>query len=398
MGKQHAIFAALIIAAIGNIAEAKLQLYQVGRDGKYCISMTQDESGCISGAKGDGSSENVLDMMEKGEVTFVNISDSPHDMKIKGKNAADLPPQYPGTASVDKQFNQADPEARTIECSFHGQMLQVGYRVMPAAMGQDEGGDDGHRPDPTGGLGAAQPIKNTRLADVSDFILGKGAGADIQRLLNSRPELSRRLQDLNPKMAFEMFLGAPGGGKVNPLGLPVNPAAVAAMGKPNVGAPGSLNGVVIGPDGLPLAANGNLGGADGALKTPEQLEAEKRSGKFMAMLGMGETNGADVRGTAGRGGIGNGSGVDIGAYGHDALMGNHAGHANHMQHLQQAQRAGYGGAGRGLASLPPGMKQAPKKAQAGMGASLPFTLIAGLTLFLGFMVLRSTREKKEKKA
>jgi len=203
MGKGHFVHKvgiswALVTASALAENAGKIVLYQIGQRGNYCISLTKEASGCISGVNPDGNTINLLDVVKGHEVVFENLSDAYHDMKFTGANAEDLPPQAPNASIARKEMRVADLEKQKITCSFHGDQLGVGYRV-PEKM---EATNTGHGAPPPGGIvgeGGSilpapftppRPIVRTGLADVSGFILKNGVSSEVNRLITMRPELA----------------------------------------------------------------------------------------------------------------------------------------------------------------------------------------------------------------
>lgn len=241
-------------------------LYQVGQQGKYCLSITPNVSGCVSGTSGQGETVNLMEFVKDKEVVFRNLSDAPHDMKFSGVNAEDLPPQAPQAADAVKKFNAEDLEKNKISCSFHGAQLSVGYKVMgPAGMAAQKGADgDGHKEGADGpkagaaegqagagggalgALGGSEGaagtgggnLKITGLADVSKEVLAKGGAADVEKLVSARPELLEALKEVRPLLAAEIapkiiaagFKGTGLGGGLDGLG-----GAPAGAGAPGQG-------------------------------------------------------------------------------------------------------------------------------------------------------------------
>ncbi len=217
------VFFASIASAESN-DNSVVRLYQIGKDGNYCLSISKDTSGCVSGENDAGKNINVLDFVRGKRVVFENLSDAPHDMKFSGANAQDLPVQAPGGADAQKQVGVVDLTAQKISCSFHGAQLGVGYRVPNASgsqimEGHKETGIEG-RPnfDPANAIGGENPsggggsrkIVRTGLADVSGEVLSKGRQSDVERLVSARPELLAKLQEIRPLLASEIAANAPG--------------------------------------------------------------------------------------------------------------------------------------------------------------------------------------------
>lgn len=209
--------------------ESSIVLYQVGSKGKYCLSLTRDESGCVSGEDKAGNSINIMDVTRGKNVRFENLSDAPHDMRITGANKENLPAQGPGAAPVDKLMAKEDRDKQKITCSFHGDQLGVGYRVLDDSANAKAGGKaeghkepgvgGGNRPTPgegggematsstTGPIDPARPIRNTGLADVAKEVLAKGRPDEVKQLLNARPELMGDLKEVRPLLAEELAKG-----------------------------------------------------------------------------------------------------------------------------------------------------------------------------------------------
>jgi len=164
---------------------------------------------------------------------------------------------------------------------------------MPA-VGEGMDDFDGHRPD-AGAVEGPRDLVKTGLADVSDYILGKGPMSEVRRLLDLRPELTRRLQDLDPKRAYEFLFdqkqvgslsNSPfksGTGGVSNLGLQAN-----GFGQVN----GSGNSVGTGNRAIiegGLQNSGKKPTADGVAGVPGSkvrgAAASKRD-QFLSMLGM----------------------------------------------------------------------------------------------------------------
>ena len=279
------------------------RLYQIGADGKYCLSITRDVSGCVSGENDNGKNINVLDFIRGKRVVFENLSDAPHDMKFSGANAQDLPVQPPGGADAQKQMTAVDLTAQKISCSFHGAQLGVGYRVPNASGTQIMEGhkevSSAGRPDydPANGAGGSQPgggasagpsqkIVRTSLTDVAAEVLTKGRQADVEKLVTSRPELMAKLQELRPLLAQEIATNAAGGGsnaKVTALGTGTGSSALDS----NFGAKGEGAGGAGGAGGM---GGGSVGG--------------KVSGLFGSAGGKGADGSGGEGGSAGGGGGG----------------------------------------------------------------------------------------------
>lgn len=232
------------------IAErAVIQLYQVGANGRYCVSMTQDTSGCISGTDAQGRPINVLDQFRGHYIEFYNISDAPHDMHFTGANGGSMPAQRPGDAAVNKQLVYVDETTQMVTCSFHGNQLGFGYKVkeMPQAGGE-MGGGSGHQGGATtpsaiagggGGGEPSRPITYTKPADVGGEIVAKGMPEEVQNLVMSRPELMNALKEVRPLLAEEVAQNL---AQMEAAGLVAEGAASAVA---SVGA-GGLDGSAIG--------------------------------------------------------------------------------------------------------------------------------------------------------
>lgn len=204
----------LALVSVASIAHAEpgdsntVVLYQVGSNGKYCVSYTLSEKGCISGTDDGGAAFNTLNFAKGKKVVFKNVSDAPHDMRFTGANAEDIPAQDPNGADAVKKIRVEDQNKEKITCSFHGNQLAVGYRVPGATS--DEG--SGHK-DPTGqpreagarsGGDPFAKVQKTGLADVANEVLAKGRPADVSKLVQNRPELMAALNDVRPLLAQEL--------------------------------------------------------------------------------------------------------------------------------------------------------------------------------------------------
>ncbi len=208
-----------VLQAAGNTS---VTLYQIGSKGKYCLSLSRDESGCISGQDGGGNPINIVDITRGKEVRFENLSDAPHDMKISGANKENLPAQGPGAAPVEKTMAQEDRNKEKITCSFHGDQLGVGYRVLDdtAAAKTGQGEHRNRRNDlpagtepSAGDIDPTRAIRNTGLADVGREVMAKGKPEDVAKLLEARPELMKDLKEVRPLLADEIaakMVGADG--------------------------------------------------------------------------------------------------------------------------------------------------------------------------------------------
>lgn len=191
-----------------------LKLYQIGTDGNYCLSITRDKSGCVSGLDDGGTTINTLDITKGKNIIFENLSDAFHDMKLSGRNAADLPAQGPNAAAAQKEMAVEDMNKERITCSFHGDQLGVGYRVPKGdvAVGgghkdpvyNPQGNPDGAGQNTLAVDTTPQKIVRTGLADVSSEVLAKGRPAEVQRLITARPDLATKLQEVRPLLAAEL--------------------------------------------------------------------------------------------------------------------------------------------------------------------------------------------------
>jgi hypothetical protein len=233
------VFANIAFGAGGEGANESntIRLYQVGTKGHYCVSLSKSTAGCISGVDEDGEPINVLDVaIEKNKgarfVTFENLSDAPHDMKFTGANAEDIPAQEPGGEVAQKAIKIEDLSTQKMNCSFHGDMLGVGYRV-PSMISESIDNEPGHRERGEGGTdtvgskvdpGPAKAITSTGLADVGKEIMKKGRPGEVEKLVGARPELIKDLQESRPLLAREIISKNPALGSA--------PKAVAAVPKP----------------------------------------------------------------------------------------------------------------------------------------------------------------------
>lgn len=206
-----------------NMEPPPIALYQIGKQGRYCVSLTQDASGCISGTDAQGEVINVMDVLKGGKVIFRNLSDAPHDMKISGANGEDLPPQDPNAADVEKGMLTVDLSKQKITCSFHGDQLGLGYRVPEVqAFANGHNTPLGSTPQFTAADSEAKPISKTSLADVSNFIMNGLFPTEKKRLMAGRPDVAAAY----PEIAAELGMK---GGKV----LVGNNGAVAGFVQPN---------------------------------------------------------------------------------------------------------------------------------------------------------------------
>lgn len=224
--KKTTIGLGIILASVSLYAEPggnegdkgdSVKLYQIGKAGYYCLSITRDESGCISGTNEDGTPVNVLDFLKGRKVTFENLSDAPHDMKFSGNNAEEIPPQAPQGEVVGKQMNAVDNNTAKITCSFHGDQLGVGYKVPEAKPVEELNAGHIQRgglpeeafaekaPGATGTLAeGARPTRRTGLADVSEKVLSRAESQDVARLIANRPDLMGKLKEVRPLLATEL--------------------------------------------------------------------------------------------------------------------------------------------------------------------------------------------------
>ncbi len=210
-------------AAGKNMEPPPIALYQVGKQGRYCVSLTPDAAGCISGTDDKGEVINVMDVLKGGKVVFRNLSDAPHDMKISGKNGEDLPPQEPNANDVEKGMMTIDLTKQKITCSFHGDQLGLGYRVPEAqAFANGHNTPLGSMPQFTPGDSETKPISKTSLSDVSNFIMNGLFPNEKKRLMAGRPDIAAAY----PEIAAELGMK---GGKI----LVGNNGAVAGFVQPN---------------------------------------------------------------------------------------------------------------------------------------------------------------------
>jgi len=261
-----------------------VRLYQIGRDGSYCLSITKDQSGCVSGEDDAGKNINILDFIKGKRVVFENLSDAPHDMKFSGANAQDLPVQQPNGADAVKQIAAVDMTPQKISCSFHGAQLGVGYRAPNASGSQIQEGhkETGYESRPnvdtasgiggetTAGGGASRKITRTGLADVSGEVLAKGRQADVEKLVAARPELLNKLQELRPLLAQEIAAGAAGpNAKLASAGTGSGSALDSNFGA-NGGGAGSVGAAVAGGGGGKpgMGLFGSAGGGKNADGSP----------------------------------------------------------------------------------------------------------------------------------
>lgn len=187
----------------------KLNLYQIGAKGRYCVSLTPNENGCISGANAEGNPVNVLDLYAGYDLVFSNLSDVIHDMKTEGNNsqAGVQPPNGPDAIL---KMDNPDSEKRAVTCSLHGKQLGFGYTVSDKI---NSGQGDGHRLTdsidgrPSGtdqgeirdlGFTTGLNVKPTQLFDVADFVMKSGTPLDRKQLIDQRPELKFLATNDNP--------------------------------------------------------------------------------------------------------------------------------------------------------------------------------------------------------
>jgi hypothetical protein len=199
---------------VAETEDEPLDLYQIGQDGVYCVSLTQSKKDCISGADEHGNPVNRLDVLKGRAVVFHNLSDAPHDMNFTGANAEDVPDQAPNGSAVSKVMRITDPSTQKITCSYHGDQLGLGYRVPDGGPAEEEQ-MSGHKKPPAGGMGDPGPDRQlvpTGLADVSEYIIKKGSKGDVGRLLARRPDLEDKIQQFRPDLALDLFMGK--GGKL----------------------------------------------------------------------------------------------------------------------------------------------------------------------------------------
>ncbi len=204
----------LHLAAIGD-PETSVTLYQIGSKGKYCLSLTKEDSGCISGMDQAGQAINLVDVTKGKKVQFENLSDAPHDMRITGANAENMPAQEVGAGAVYKKMDVEDRSKQSITCSFHGNQLGVGYRVLDDVAGGKPQANSEHRDrskdgqlgdggEASGEVEGPRAIVRTGLADVGKEIMGKGKPEDVAKLVAQRPELLDDLKKLRPILAGEV--------------------------------------------------------------------------------------------------------------------------------------------------------------------------------------------------
>ncbi len=290
MKAKPGLIAMLILGSLSTVSYGEgdsvneVVLYQVGKDGNYCLSITPNESGCVSGSTSDGDTVNLMEFVKGKAVVFRNLSDAPHDMKFNGANAEELPPQAPQASDAIKRFTTEDLVKNKISCSFHGAQLAVGYKVA-GTTGQgamkntdDEGhkdGADGPKAGATQGqagsaLGAAGGtegangtgggnLKITGLADVSRQVLAKGSASEVAKLVAARPELMEQLKEMRPLLASEIAPKiASAGGLKGPSALGGGLGAPGANGKGAQGMPtgAGVPGFVAGGTKIAGAAGG----------------------------------------------------------------------------------------------------------------------------------------------
>ena len=198
--------------------EGTVKLYQIGKNGKYCVSTSGDEKGCISGRKDNNELVNYLDMIKNQNVEFYNLSDVVHDMRFTGANAEDMPIQRPGAEAASKTLRSADPEKQAIECTFHGAQVGVGYRVLTAEeksaphpgapeMTAGRTGSGVNANSDTGGnsrsFSQVQSLSPTSLADVSSFVLAQGNPMEAEWLMKTRPELQQQFPERASALGLE---------------------------------------------------------------------------------------------------------------------------------------------------------------------------------------------------
>jgi len=192
-------------SAFSSPKEGTIKLYQIGKNGRYCVSTSGEESGCISGVNESKDWVNILDTLKDSNVEFYNLTDVVHDMRFSGVNAEDMPVQRPGAEAASKTMTQADPEKRSIECSFHGSQVGLGYRVVAleektaghpgasqmannprvASINSNTDAEENIRP-----FSLVQSLAPTKLADVSAYVLANGNPEEADWLRKTRPELS----------------------------------------------------------------------------------------------------------------------------------------------------------------------------------------------------------------
>ena len=212
--------------------EGTIKLYQIGKNGRYCVSTSGDESGCISGIDENKEWINILDTIKDSNVEFYNLTDVVHDMRFSGVNAEDMPIQRPGAEAASKTMTQTDLERRSIECSFHGAQVGVGYRVValeeksaghpgasqmannPGIPGVNPNSDDGES---FRSFAQVQALAPTRLADVSPYVLANGNPEEAQWLRKIRPELSNEPAQKSSEVAIKGTSSNWEVGTLNPL-------------------------------------------------------------------------------------------------------------------------------------------------------------------------------------
>lgn len=217
----------LLASGLGYVASGAdnpevIVLYQVGQNGRYCVSLTPDSSSCVSGIDENGNRYNTLDITQGKQVVFRNVSDAPHDMVVTGVNKENIPAQAPNGDDAVKKMQIEDPNKEKITCSFHGDMLSVGYRV-PKRMNEEEP-REGHKENPDAERVVTNTdfsptesnrknIMRTPMADVSNEVLKKGRPEEVARLVAARPELMETLSQVRPLLAKEVS-------KMTPTQLP----------------------------------------------------------------------------------------------------------------------------------------------------------------------------------
>lgn len=208
-----------IVLALSEVADAKsdapivTRLYQVGKNGKYCVSVTPDESRCVSGVDESGKPYNHLDTIEGEYVIFENLSDAPHDMVFTGNNQERLPAQFPNAEKAEKVLRVSDLKGAMINCSYHGKMLSVGYKVREGKL-DDSAPINGHQKSATpfaapgvnqSANAPTRPLVTTGLADVGSEVIARGDAKDVENLLKARPELLGELVETRPLLAKELI-------------------------------------------------------------------------------------------------------------------------------------------------------------------------------------------------
>lgn len=328
-------FSAMLLGALLSssawAAQDTVTLYQVGRNGNYCLSLTTSEKGCISGTNEDGSTINVMDIIKGKNVVFRNLSDAPHDMKFSGANAEEMAPQMPNGADAVKRLGAEDMQKQKITCSFHGAQLSVGYRVPAQRAPDAPGGDGGGHKDPVSGGGGPQAsggqapaggppmaggaagggepatkMKYTGLADVSGEVLKKGSAAEVASLVQARPDLLDKLKETRPLLAKEVAAslksGLPG---VKGAGVDLSNGVFNGVGSGGVRVAG-MQGIAggAGAGGATKAGYGSASGAGGSGGGGSLVDKLDALGD-----GSGNADGVGENGGAG-GAAGDGSGQD----------------------------------------------------------------------------------------